>query len=1279
MTSENPYSREYRVIRGSLLFADISGFTDITEKLARRGKSGIEDLTSILNRFFGKLHKVVRSDGGTVISSAGDSLLAAFSPSSNTEECAGLMMKVVEDMGGIRMGSETLPLQIKIVTGHGCWIQFPVGQGAGSAVFLCGETISRMSSAEETASRGEIISVGSGTPLAACEDFKGEELTRAFTPDRSGAAQGEHRSIATLFVNVTGYDMESPPVQQIQDLYLFLERTADKYGGAVHKVDNILKGGSRIFLLFGAPRSSGKDSLNAVQAGMEIRTFLSERRDLTISLGIDEGYAFAGLIGEAGSRQYTVIGDVVNTAARLADSAADGDISVSAGIHRTTGNHFIYRNAGTVVLKGKDSPVQCYSPARRRIEQLYGFGFVGRSGELGKLTSLIERGRNVVIVEGEAGIGKTRLLREVSSRLATEGYTVLQGNCPEIGETDALFSSLIGNMTGMLIDDPGAARKSKLWKLVHDLDDESRSLAKREPFIGSMLFSLSYPGSDYEKLSPKLRRENLLDGICDLVRLHAEPCCVLLDDLQNATDQDLEAVDYIIRKTIRYTGNDVSFVISRRPDSRVPVKDANVPIHTIRLYNLKMEEQEELMELVLDGYPLETELEELIVERTGGNPFYLLQFLKYLTEEELILLEGDKWKRTAGYENHKLPESVFSMIMARIDRLEARAKECLRIGSVVGTVFDENTVQRVAGRTVHGDLLRCTAAGLTLQSDLSDLEYIFKHTLIREVSYDSILRKRRTRLHDEIGNIMEELHRNRLEALSGILAHHFTMGKNWQKAIRYSIMAGERAAAEYRNQNALERFQDALEIMAEHSAGDPETTADCCRSAGKVYDRLGDYEKALESYERASEESRDINLIAEVSVLIADILYTQGDIEQSAMKMDELEEMLSGEELCNDEVLIRMQCSRAWAHCVAGEIEKAMQKAERAVKLSKDLIDCTDNTRNHKLGFAYNTLATVHWAAGDFRLAGEYYFKALGIARDQGMKREIAVTLGNLGLVSVKMGKYNQAIDYFEKQRVTSMEIGDKLLLASSIGESAMVLASTGKLTKATELLEEYIGLSEEMPAIHDNLIGNSLMGQIKLVTSGADEAQKIAEYTRDKAHETSFEREEAGAISQLALIDSNRNMYGSALSRIEKAEKLARKVMSKSLLFDILVLKVHILLKSGITGDIPMLIEEATSLNQEMGATARKGAVHFASAEHLLALDKKEGALREVRQAIETFRKHGMKPALLASLELRELIENRLEDGDEDKASSLRDTIAQMRDEMDICTDPASPALLLL
>ena len=1279
MAAERSKESKSCVIRGSLLFADISGFTDITERLARRGKSGIEDLTSILNRFFGKLHKVVRWKGGAVISSAGDSLLAAFPPSSETEECAARMMQVVEDMGGIQAGSETLPLKIKIVTGHGCWGQFRVGRLRSSRVFLFGNAIAEMAAAEETASSGEIISTGSRTPDRTGADFKGEKLTPPESPGRSEAGQGEHRSIAALFVNVTGYDMENPPVKSIQDLYRFLVDTAEKYGGTVHKVDNILRGGSRIFLLFGAPRSSGKDSLNAVQAGMEIRNFLSERRELTISIGIDKGYAFAGLIGESGRRQYTVIGDVVNTAARLADSAEYGDIAVSSGVHRSTGSHFIYRNAGTVLLKGKDSPIQCYSPLTRRTEQLYGYGFVGRSGELKKLNSLIEGGRSVVLVEGEAGIGKTRLLRELSSGLESEGCTVLQGTCPEMSETDALFSSLIGNMTGMLIDDPGAARKSKLWKLVHELDDESRTLAKREPFIGSMLFSLSYPDSDYEKLSPKLRRENLLDGICDLVRLHGEPCCVILEDLHNATDQDLEALGYIVRKLIRYTRGDVSFVLSRRPDSRELAEYTDVPAHRIRLDNLKMEEQEELMELVLEGHPLEADLEKLMVERTGGNPFYLLQFLKYLTEEKLIRLEDGTWRRTPGYENHELPESVFSMIMARIDRLEARAKESLRIGSVVGSIFDENTVQRVAGRRVHGELIRCTKAGLTLQSELSDLEYIFKHTLIREVCYDSILRKRRTKLHGEIGNILEELHRDRPEALSGILAHHFTMGRNWNKAVRYSIMAGERAAAEYRNQNALERFQDALDIMAKHSAGDSEAMAGCCRSAGKVHDRLGNYEEALDFYERASEASDDINLTAEVSVLIADILYTKGNIQESGRRMDELEEKLRGEKLRNDEILIRMHCSRAWAHCVAGDIDTAMRTAERAVKLSQDLTDCTENIRNHKLGFSYNTLATVHWAAGDFQKAGEYYSKALEIAREQGMKREIAVTLGNLGLVSVKMGMYDQAVDYFENQRVTSEEIGDKLTLASSIGESAMVFASTGKLAEAAGLLEKYIGLSEEMPAIHDNLIGNSLMGLITLVTSGADEAETIAQCTRNKAHETGFEREEAGAISQLALIDTVRKEHGSALIRIETAEKLARKVMSRSLLYDILVVKVHIMLNNKITEGIPKVIEEAASLIEEMGAAARNGSVNFASAEYFLAMGRKAEALKEIREASEKFRQHRMKPALLASLELRKLIEDSAEDGGIKEHFSLEDTIAELREETGIRTEPASPALLLL
>ncbi len=650
---------------GSLLFADISGFTELTEKLALHGKKGTEDLTEILNRYFRAMYGIVREHGGINISSAGDSMLVRFSENSDSSACAEKMMTEMVHFENLKTDAGICRLGIKIILGYGTWTEFIIGDCKGAHIFLAGDIIEKMAAAEDTAARGETLSVRSEETVV-LDDYTSPDLPdSSFIIPGTENLQGEHRSITAVFVNFTGYDAKKPPHRQIQELYLGISDIAQRNSGIVQMVDNNLVGGSRFFLLFGAPRSYGYDLLHAVQASLEIRQYISSQSVFSIRTGIDEGFAFAGAIGDSRSRKYTVIGDVVNTAARLADSAESDSIAVSDNVFRMSRNNYRYQDMKSIMLKGKESPVKRYLPIERRIDPGDSYHFVGREEELSRILSTITGENSVIVVQGGAGIGKTSLLKKLSELLIEKSYNVLYGSSPENSETNDLFASLIGNVSGMLESDPRGVRKNKLRSLISELGDPGGSLSKREVFLGRMLFSLSYPGSDYDSLPPILRRENLLDGICEMIRSCSKPLCVILEDLHNSTDMDILAVEYIARHLLEYSDVNISFVISKRPDERTLFNRDDVPIHRMLLEGLNSTASDELMLEILNRTPLENGIDTLIRERANGNPFYLTQFLLYLVEEKLISRKDDLWERTAQYSDEKLPGNVFSMIKDR--------------------------------------------------------------------------------------------------------------------------------------------------------------------------------------------------------------------------------------------------------------------------------------------------------------------------------------------------------------------------------------------------------------------------------------------------------------------------------------------------------------------------------------------------------------------------------------------------------------------------------------
>ncbi|MFO8183229.1 MAG: adenylate/guanylate cyclase domain-containing protein, partial [Candidatus Aegiribacteria sp.] len=858
------------IFHGSLLFADISGFTELTGKLALHGKRGTEELCEILNSFFSSMYGIVKEHGGSVIYSAGDSLMVSFPSEAGTAGCAKAMMEGMEEFRRLRTIAGYFSLGIKTVLGYGSWGVFVVGDATVARLVLTGELVEKMALAEETAVRGETVSVTSSLPVSMpCHPSEPVPDSAFYIPGTENL-QGEHRSISAIFLNVTGYDPAMPPVDRIRRLYTDVSGITMKYRGVVQMVDSVLAGGFRMFLLFGAPRSYGSDLLEGVQAGLDIISRLSGLEGLQVRMGMDSGYAFAGVIGNSWRKHYTVIGEVVNTAARIADSAEPGSFLISDRVYRMCRNDFVCIEKGDADLSGMDGTLRLFSPSRRRPDPVYSYRFAGRESETDEIMGRVLSGGCLTLIEGEAGIGKTRFLDRLRDLLVEMGFMVPAGSSSEHGQTDEILATLVADMAGILQSDTREVSKNRLRYLIHELDDSRGTLARREPFLGRMLFSIEYPESDYDRLPPKLRRENLVDGVCDLTGRMAGPVCVILENLHNCTDEDLKTVEYICRNVLGRSGSDVSFVLSRRPDDRVLFESGDPEAVKLTLGNLDEKARDQLMLEILEGSPLEGPLEELIVRRAGGNPFYLMQFLLYLREESLITLEDGVWTRTAAYSDNRLPESVFSMIMARIDRLEKQAKRSLRIGSVMGMRFDEEIVGRVAETDAGPGLSECSDAGLIYRSELRALEFVFSHTLIKDVTYDSILRKRRKSIHGAIGSILEEMYQHEPEPVCPVLAYHFQTAGKWDKALDYNIMAGEKAWSEYRNQNAVQHYLNAVKIMEEHQEGLPDRRAWCFRELGRVHDRLGDYDLALEYYDKALETSSDFEITADVSLMKAD-------------------------------------------------------------------------------------------------------------------------------------------------------------------------------------------------------------------------------------------------------------------------------------------------------------------------------------------------------------------------------------------------------------------------
>ncbi len=348
--------------QGSLLFADISGFTDLTGKLALHGKAGTEELSFILGNFFSTMYGIIRQYNGSILISAGDSILVRFPVGVNAGDCADRMMRGMGEFGSLKTIAGIASLDMKIVIGTGCWSQFILGDEKDAYVFLAGDLVGKLAEAEESAERGQIVTVESQEGTG-CNPLETEHIPdEAFYFTDTVDITGEHRSVTAMFIDVTGYDPSDPPLEELQYLYCQVAATVARNRGSLQMVDSIMTGGCRIFLLFGAPRSYGDDAIRAVRTGLEIMNSMRRLSTLKLRIGMDEGYAYSGIIGNDWRRNYTVFGDVINRASRIADSIPEWELAVSEKVFRISRNRFIYNDIPDVPIRGSSKSVRLFNP-----------------------------------------------------------------------------------------------------------------------------------------------------------------------------------------------------------------------------------------------------------------------------------------------------------------------------------------------------------------------------------------------------------------------------------------------------------------------------------------------------------------------------------------------------------------------------------------------------------------------------------------------------------------------------------------------------------------------------------------------------------------------------------------------------------------------------------------------------------------------------------------------------------------------------------------------------
>src|SRR5271165_6326031 len=646
----------------------------------------------------------------------------------------------------------------------------------------------------------------------------------------------ERRQLTVMFADLVGSTALSARLDP-EDMRQVIRAYQDSCSGVVARYDGFVAKfmGDGVLAYFGFPRAHEDDAARAVHAGLEIAEAVAAlqtraRESLAVRVGIATGLVVVGdIVGQGPAQEQAVVGDTPNLAARLQGLAEAGGVVVAASTRRLTGDRFRLKDLGRHAVKGLAEPVEAYaalgvSASESRFDAAHATrlsGFVGREAESAELLAR-QRGAweghgQIVLISGEAGIGKSRLSAWLAEQVAATPHTRLRYQCSPYHRDSALypFVQQFERAAGIAQQEPAEA---KLEKLESVLGLATRALNEVAPLIAAML---SIPtGARYPplNLSPAQQRRQTLSALLDQMEGLAkrQPVLMLFEDAHWADATSLEVLDLAIERVRRLP---VLFIVTSRPEFEAPWK--GLPdVAEIALTRFERAEAEALVERVIGGRKLPAEVLAQIVAKTDGVPLFVEELTKAVLESGFLIEDGEAYRLDRPLPPLAIPSTLQDSLMARLDRL-ATVKEIAQIGAAIGREFSYGLLNAVVGRdepTLRAALAQLEDSELVFRHGAPPAaRYTFKHALVQDTAYESLLKSRRQILHRKIAETLREQFPDVVEAEPELLAHHFTQAGLDAPAIEYWGKAGDLALRRSAFKEAIAHLGKAIEMS---EAGD---------------------------------------------------------------------------------------------------------------------------------------------------------------------------------------------------------------------------------------------------------------------------------------------------------------------------------------------------------------------------------------------------------------------------------------------------------------------------
>lgn len=1130
-------------ISGTLLFADVSGFTAMSEKLSQIGREGAEEVTGIVNRYFTRMLNILDDYGGQCMRFGGDALLGFFAEppgesAARATHAALLMQAAMSDFAQTVTSQGTFPLRMKVAVHSGRFFAAQLGSAQKMEYALFGEDVNATAATESAARAGQVLVSATtyrrlppgsqATPLNDEEDYfvvthvppppsarlpaaahllnlepnpanlshalavldalsaylPGNLLERMAQTAGRAEMHGDHRIVAVLFANLHGLGAladqlgpghETEIVAELNACFTRLSQIIENYGGTVNKID-LYDHGDKLLAVFGAPTAHEDDAERAARAALEMQAALTARQSahpVSAQMGLSYGTVFAGFVGSAWRREYTVMGDNVNLAARLMSNAPLNAILVSPAVRRKVAGLCDLRDFGVITLKGKKDPLQTFIMERLSAPRPSQHGahvnrspLVGRQTEWHTLHTLAQDTHtgHVVHIIGEAGLGKSRLAAELRRHIRTAGHSQwIESRCLSYTETVSYypFLNLFRDWLNVPAEGDEATRLTALRTALYQrLPSPNTHLPYLAHFLGLRSDTAAIAGLDAEALQ---RRTFVAVRALLEAELAHRPLWLALDDLHWIDPASLALLDYLLPLVER---GPLTLVLIYRPDRERGIwqlhnksaRELAARNHVLELQPLTEADSNRLLNHLAEGASFPPAVRERVVARAEGNPLYIEEVVRTLIDQRTLVRAADgQWQ--VQTEAFTVPDTLEGVIMSRLDQLGALPRRTAQSAAVIGRVFETAPLAHIMAepaQTVTASINELTSVEVVRPEPRPAL-FSFRHGLIQEVSYNNLLARNRRENHRLLAEYYEQNYRGE-PGEAALVAFHAFHGQAWPLALTYELLAGQQAKALFANQAALDHFNKALACLP-HLTDRDHTEAELAihLALGELFTATSQYDPAethLKTALTLAEQQAQPLAVAQACRWLARVFELRGDY-PTTLEWVNKGLQATPNQPNPEEAELRITAGLAYTRL--GQLDKAQTEAEHALTLAQ---------RDHKdavMARAFNLLGLVARQRGEHALSAQHFQQSLHLGQSIGDLYGQAWANNQLANARFNLGQWTEADHHYRQARALFDQLGNRYGASFADNNLGGIALNQGRLEDALAYYRSALHTQEQI------------------------------------------------------------------------------------------------------------------------------------------------------------------------------------------------------------------------